>query len=489
MQINYLIVVALLLVLSIFASKISDRFGIPVLLLFLVIGMIAGSEGIGGIYFDNSRIAQTVSIIALVLILFSGGLQTRWGQVRPVMVQSFSLATVGVVLTAVIVGVFASRLLNISTMEGILLGSMMSSTDAAAVFSVLRSKGISLKGKLKPLLELESGSNDPMAVFLTIGMIQLIQQPEIALSQIILLFFKQMIIGGLMGYIMGRFVAFLINHINLGYEGLYPILSLSFVLLTYGLTDILSGSGFLAVYLMGIVLNDVDIIHKRTIQRFHDGFAWLMQITMFLVLGLFIFPSQLLPVAGEALLIAAILIFVARPISVFLTLIPCSLKFNEKVFISWVGLRGAAPIILATFPLLAGIEHSELFFNVIFFIVLISVLLQGTTLAPVARWLNLDAPAKDKTVYPIEYQSVIGMSSDLVEITIPTDSTMINKAIVELHLPEDLLVILIKRDHEFVVPNGGTILRQKDKLLVLSDEKSLNAIKDRFQIDWEQNEP
>lgn len=485
MQIEYLIIAALLLILSILASKISDRFGIPVLLLFLFIGMLAGSEGIGGIHFDNPRIAQTISIIALVLILFSGGLQTRWNHVRPVMVQSFSLATFGVLVTAIIVGISASRLLNLSILEGILLGSMMSSTDAAAVFSVLRSKGISLKGHLKPLLELESGSNDPMAVFLTIGMIQLILQPEMTILQIILLFFKQMVIGSLMGYVMGRSVAYLMNHIKLGYEGLYPILSLSFVLLTYGLTDISGGSGFLAVYLMGIVLNDVDIIHKRTIQRFHDGFAWLMQILMFLVLGLFVFPSQLLPVAGVSLLIAAILIFIARPVSVFLTLMPSSLRYKEKVFIAWVGLRGAAPIILATFPLLAGIEQSSLFFNIIFFIVLISVLLQGTTLPLVARWLGLDAPVKDRIIYPIEYQPVAGMSSDLIEITIPPASALINKAIVELHLPDDLLVVLIKRDQAFVVPNGGTILRENDKLLVLSDDQSLNMLKGRFQLDWE----
>lgn len=485
MQIEYLIIAALLLILSILASKISDRFGIPVLLLFLFIGMLAGSEGIGGIHFDNPGIAQTISIIALVLILFSGGLQTRWNHVRPVMVQSFSLATFGVLVTAIIVGISASRLLNLSILEGILLGSMMSSTDAAAVFSVLRSKGISLKGHLKPLLELESGSNDPMAVFLTIGMIQLILQPEMTILQIILLFFKQMVIGSLMGYVMGRSVAYLMNHIKLGYEGLYPILSLSFVLLTYGLTDISGGSGFLAVYLMGIVLNDVDIIHKRTIQRFHDGFAWLMQILMFLVLGLFVFPSQLLPVAGVSLLIAAILIFIARPVSVFLTLMPSSLRYKEKVFIAWVGLRGAAPIILATFPLLAGIEQSSLFFNIIFFIVLISVLLQGTTLPLVARWLGLDAPVKDRIIYPIEYQPVAGMSSDLIEITIPPASALINKAIVELHLPDDLLVVLIKRDQAFVVPNGGTILRENDKLLVLSDDQSLNMLKGRFQLDWE----
>lgn len=482
MQIYYLIVVALLLLLSIFASKISDRFGIPALLLFLVLGMIAGSEGIGGIYFDNPTIAQTISIIALVLILFSGGLQTKWNSVRPVMIESFSLATVGVLLTALIVGLFSWQFLGLSLLEGLLLGSMMSSTDAAAVFSVLRSKGISLKGDLKPLLELESGSNDPMAVFLTIGIIELINQPGSSPFLLILLFFQQMIIGGILGYLMGRLVAYILNRIELGYEGLYPVMSLAFALLTYGIAFVFNGSGFLAVYLMGIVMNHVDIVHKRTIQRFHDGFAWLMQISMFLILGLFIFPSQLLPITGIALLIAFILIFIARPVGVFLTLIPSRIEVKEKLFISWVGLRGAAPIILATFPMLAGLGQSDLFFNVIFFIVLTSVLLQGTTIPLVARWLNLDQPIHESMVYPLEYQPVAGMDSELTRLMIPPDSPVIKKAIVDLHLPDPFLITLIERKQHFIVPYGGTILQANDTLLALSDQESLMSVVDRFKL-------
>lgn len=482
MQIESLIATALLLLLSIFASKISDRFGIPALLLFLVVGMIAGSEGVGGIYFDNPAIAQTISIVALVLILFSGGLQTKWNQVRPVMYESFSLAIIGVLLTAIVVGLFSWRFLGISLLEGLLLGSMMSSTDAAAVFSVLRSKGVSLKGDMKPLLELESGSNDPMAVFLTIGFIQLINQPNSSPIQLIFIFLQQMIIGGILGYIMGCLVALVFNRIKLGYEGLYPVMSLAFVLLTYGIAFILNGSGFLAVYLMGIVMNKVDVVHKRTLQRFHDGFAWLMQIMMFLVLGLFIFPSQLVPVAGISFLIAMILIFVARPLGVFITLIPSGIKFREKLLISWVGLRGAAPIILATFPMLAGIEQSELFFNVIFFIVLTSVLLQGTTIPLVARWLDLDQPINHRPTYPIEYQPVVGMDSELTRVFVPPDSLAISKRIVELYLPDNLLVILIEREDQFIVPYGGTILKPNDNLLVLSDQESLDLVVNRFRF-------
>ena len=482
MQTNYLIALALLLLFSIFASKISDRFGVPVLLLFLVLGMISGSEGIGGIYFDDPDIAQTISIIALVLILFSGGLQTKWNNVKPVMVESFSLATIGVLLTALIVGLFAWQFLGLTFLEGLLLGSMMSSTDAAAVFSVLRSKGVSLKGNLKPLLELESGSNDPMAVLLTIGIIQLINQPQTSPFSLVLLFIQQLIIGGLLGYLMGRLAAFAINHIKLGYEGLYPVMSLSFVLLTYGIASLLNGSGFLAVYFLGIVMNHVDIVHKRSLQRFHDGFAWLMQITMFLTLGLFIFPSRLLPTAGISLLIALILIFIARPLGVFLTLLPSKITLKEKSFISWVGLRGAAPIILATFPMSAGIEQSELFFNVIFFIVLTSVLIQGATLPLVARWLKLDEPEQTSTVYPIEYQPVAGMDSKLTRMIIPADSAVINRAIVDLHLPDKFLVTLIERENQFTVPYGGTVLKANDTLLVLTDNESLTSVIERFKL-------
>ncbi len=477
-----LIIVTILLILSVLASKIFDRFGIPVLLLFLSLGMLAGSEGIGGIYFDNPDIAQSVSIIALVLILFSGGLQTKWSEASDVKVESWSLATLGTLLTALIVGVFAKFILGLTLLEGLLLGSMMSSTDAAAVFSVLRSKGVSLKGKLKPLLELESGSNDPMAVFLTVGMIQLIQNPDKSPFSLILLFIQQMAIGAVLGYLMGRLVAYVLNKIKLGYAGLYPVMSLAFVLLTFGVADVLNGSGFLAVYFMGIVMNHVDMVHKRTLQRFHDGVAWLMQIAMFIILGLFIFPSELFKVAGVSFLVAAVLIFVARPISVFLTLAFRKVTLKEKTFISWVGLRGAAPIILATFPMFAGLEQSGLFFNVIFFIVLTSVLLQGTTIPIVARWLKLDKPIDEIPLYPIEYQPVKGMNSELTRLFVPQDSELTGKPIKDLLLPDNFLITLIEHHNEFIVPKGETVIKGNDTLLVLTDETSLAHLMEQYKV-------
>lgn len=475
-----LVIVSILLLVSVLVSKISDRFGVPALLLFLLLGMLAGSDGFGGIYFDDPGLAQFIGVIALVLILFSGGLSTEWNQVRPVIKEGLLLSTFGVLITALIVGLFASAVLGLSLIEGLLLGSIVSSTDAAAVFSVLRARGISLKGQLKPLLELESGSNDPMAIFLTIGLIQLITQPDLSAWSLVVLFIRQMVLGAVFGYALGRGMVFLINRVKLSYEGLYPVLTLALVFLAFGLAAVLGGSGFLAVYIAGIVMGRYDFIHKRSLARFHDGLAWIMQITMFLTLGLLVFPSRLLPIIGIGLLTAGCLMFVARPASVFVSLLPSSMNWREKLFVSWVGLRGAAPIILATFPLLAGLQQAELIFNVVFFVVLTSVLLQGTSIPLVAKWLKLDAPQSPKRVYPIEYTPMGGFKSELKELPVVRESGMHGKAIVELGLPADFLVILIARENDFVIPGGGTVLQGGDTLLVLSDQKSFDEVETRF---------
>ncbi|OJX48151.1 MAG: K+/H+ antiporter [Chloroflexi bacterium 44-23] len=480
---DYLLIsAAILLLISVLVSKISDRFGIPALLLFLILGMLAGSEGIGGIYFDDPALMQFIGIIALVLILFSGGLSTEWANARPVLKEGILLSTLGVLITGIIVGFFATVLLGLSLLEGLLVGAIVSSTDAAAVFAVLRSKGISLKKKLKPLLELESGSNDPMAIFLTIGLIQLITNPGSSLLNLIGLFFQQMLIGAVIGYGMGKVMQYLINHLKLGYEGLYPVLTLSLVFITFGLADFLKGSGFLAVYIAGIVLGQQDFLHQKSLMHFHDGMAWIMQIVMFLGLGLLVFPSQVARITGVALLIAGCLMFIARPISVFISLIPSKLGWREKTFISWVGLRGAAPIILATFPLVARLEQANLIFNIVFFVVLTSVLMQGTSLAPVAKLLKVDAPIIPKRMYPIEYVPMTGLKGELKELPVPPGSAMIGKAIFELGLPDEFLIILIARDNDFMMPSGGTVLQGNDTLLVLSDKESFNQVLAKFDL-------
>jgi cell volume regulation protein A len=479
---EYILIGAGILLLSVFASKISDRFGIPALLLFLVLGMLAGSDGPGGIYFDDPALAQLIGVVALALILFSGGLDTEWARVRVVLKEGLLLATLGVLITALTVGLFARLLLGFSIAEALLLGAIVSSTDAAAVFSVLRSRGINLKGNLKPLLELESGSNDPMAVFLTIGLIQWITQPDFALPDLFGLFVRQMLFGAALGYLMGRAALFLINRVKLGYDGLYPVLTLALVFFTFGLTDLVGGSGFLAVYLAGIVLGNHEFLHKRSLVRFHDGLAWLVQIAMFLTLGLLVFPSQLVPIIGVGLLMAACLMFLARPIAVFVSLLPGALSWREKTFVSWVGLRGAVPIILATFPLLAGIPQANLIFNLVFFIVLTSVLLQGTTLPLVARWLRVDAPAVPRRVYPIEYTPVGGFKSELKELPVPPGSYMAGKAIFEMGLPADFLVVLIARENDFMVPTGGTVVRGGDTLLALADKETFAAVQATLEL-------
>lgn len=385
----WLLIASSLLLASILAWKLASRLGIPALLLFLVIGMLAGSDGPGGIYFDDALVAQSVGVVALAFILFAAGLDTSWPVVRPALGPALALSTVGVLLTAVVVAVFALLLLQVSFLEGVLLGAIISSTDAAAVFSVLRAKQLHLTGKLLPLLELESALNDPMAVFLTLGVTGLLVNPRASLWGVLVLFVQQMGVGMLCGLGLGWGAVQLINRLKLEAEGLYPVLTIAVVLLSYGLTAVLGGSGFLAVYLVGLILGNSAVQRVDRLTHFHDGLAWVMQIGMFLILGLLVFPSRLPAVVVSGLLITGVTIFLARPLSVVLTLLPTSMAWREKLFASWVGLRGAVPIVLATFPLLAGLPQAPTLFDLVFFVVLTSVLLQGTTIPLVARWIGV----------------------------------------------------------------------------------------------------
>ncbi len=468
--------IAILLVLSVAASKFSDRFGIPALSLFLILGMLAGSEGLGRIYFDDPIIAQAVGFFALTIILFSGGLDTQWTNIRGAVKESIILATVGVLLTALILGYAAHWILGISLLEGLLIGAITSSTDAAAVFSLLNAKGVRLRDKLSPILELESGTNDPMAVFLTIGLIQLIQMPEQPPVNLILLFFQQMIIGGALGILFGKILLYMINRLRLGIEGLYPVLALGVVLFAFAATMLLGGSGFLAVYLVGLTLARSDFLHKRSLSRFYEGLAWLFQIVMFLSLGLLVFPSKLIGVIFPGLLLAAILIFIARPISIWLSLTPFRISYREKSFISWVGLRGAVPIILATYPRIAGIEQSDLIFNIVFFVVLTSVLIQGTTITKVAHWLGVYDRNKPDPKYPLELDPLQGWKGELREIIVQGNSCMVGKAIYELGLPDDYLIVLLARDDQFLIPYGSLVLKTNDRILGLAVQETHQTV-------------
>jgi cell volume regulation protein A len=469
------IAAGLLLLLGTLLSKISGRFGVPALVLFLLLGMVAGSEGIGGIPFDDAAVAQTLGILALVVILFSGGLDTGWKSVRPVMFRALSLATIGVGITAAIVGGVAAWILHLPLIEGILIGAIVSSTDAAAVLAVLRTANLRLKKDIQPLLELESGSNDPMAVFLTTALTGLIIHPATGIGSLLMSLVLQMVIGAAAGFAIGRASVWLINRLDLEIEGLYPVLTLSLALLTFGLSSELLGNGFLAVYVAGIVLGNGDIVHRRSLMRFHEGLAWLMQIVMFVMLGLLVFPSHLPAVAGAGLLLAIVLIL-ARPVSVMISLALSKMGGRQKLFISWVGLRGAVPIILATFPMLSGVPDAELIFDLVFFIVLVSVLLQGTTVPVVARWLKLGEQAETRHRSPIEFEKTGKGGADLLEMIVPHTSPVAGRQLNHLGLPHGALVVLISRADEFLVAQGNTVLREGDVLLVLADRHGLREV-------------
>lgn len=475
-----LIVGALLLVAGVLSSKLSDRLGVPALLFFLAIGMLAGSEGLAWIPFQDARLAQSLGVVALALILFSGGLDTEWQAIAPVLWSGIRLASLGVLLTALGVAGFAHWTLDFGWTEALLLGSIVSSTDAAAVFAILRSRNASLKGRLRPLLELESGSNDPMAVFLTVGCIRLLTEPGARVIDLLPLFLLQMGLGAVAGIAFGRLALAALNRLRLESEGLYPVLTLALVLTTYSATVLAGGNGFLAVYLAGLVMAREDFIHKRSLIRFHDGLAWLMQIVMFLVLGLLVVPSHLVEVAGPGLLLAAVLMLAARPLGVFASLPLAGFSVREQLLVSWVGLRGAVPIILATFPLLAGLPHAELYFNVVFFVVITSVLLQGTTLAWVARLLGLDAPLEGRPERPLEFLPGRRTTSRLEEFEVQPGSKAAGRQIVDLRLPKTTLVVLISRREDYVVPKGGTVLEAGDRVMVLAETGDLECLSRLF---------
>ncbi|MFC0605167.1 potassium/proton antiporter [Winogradskyella pulchriflava] len=476
---NILLVGSLLLFISIIVGKTSYKFGVPTLILFLAIGMLAGSDGIGGIRFDDPKLAQFIGIVSLNFILFSGGLDTNFKAVKPILREGIMLSTLGVLLTAVSLGTFVWYVTDFTIYESMLLGSIVSSTDAAAVFSILRSKNLALKNNLRPTLELESGSNDPMAYVLTLAFLTLVINQDQGLASIIPLFLQQMIFGGIAGFGFGKLSKLIINRIQLGFEGLYPVLVIALMFITFSATNFVGGNGFLAIYICAVYLGNQDLIHKSTILKMFDGIAWLMQIVLFLTLGLLVFPSQIIPYMGIGLLISVFLIVVARPVGVFLSLMFFKMKLRRRFYISWVGLRGAVPIVFATYPLLAGIDKANIIFNIVFFISVTSVLIQGTTLSIFAKWLNVALPEK---LMPVEQNDryILNLpKSAMEEITILPDSPAVDKRIVDLHFPSSAFIIMIKRDGKYVRPGGATVIEANDILMILLDnDDSLKEVQD-----------
>ena len=422
---NILLVGAILLFLSVLVGKTGAKFGVPALLLFLGVGMLAGSDGFG-IYFDSPQIAQFIGTVALCIILFSGGMDTHYREIKPILAPGVTLATLGVLMTTIITGLFIYSLsdllpgnFQLGLLESMLLAAVMSSTDSASVFSILRSKGISLKERLRPTLELESGSNDPMAYMLTILLIQVIEIGVIDWPHSIVLLFMQLSIGAAAGFALGYAIVWIINRINVPNESLYPVLLFSCVFFVFAFTNLLQGNGYLAVYIAGLVVGNRKLVHKRSLTTFFDGFTWLFQIVMFLTLGLLVNPSELPAVAGVGLLVAIFMIVVSRPISVFACLLPFRrFTTRARVYISWVGLRGAVPIIFATYPLMsAEIPNARMIFNIVFFVTIVSLLVQGTTVSAMARWLGLVRQSEEKEIFNVALPDEIKSAMSEIELT------------------------------------------------------------------------
>ena len=460
------------MILAVVSSKVTARMGLPVLVVFLGIGMLAGSEGIGGIVFESYELAHAIGTVALAFILFDGGLGTSLNRLRLAWKPSALLATLGVLTTALVTGVVASEVLGISLVEGLLLGAIVGSTDAAAVFSLLRSSGIRLRERLASTLEIESGANDPMAVFLTIGFIEVLLG-EISLGpQLVSLLFVQMGVGLAVGFGVGKLAVKAINRINLGAAGLYPVLTAACGIFAFGLAAVLGGSGFLAIYVAGLVLGNSKIAFQRGTVLFHDGVAWTGQIVMFVVLGLLSTPSTIIDVAGPALIITAALILVARPLAVIPLLLPFRFSWREHVLVSWVGLKGAVPIILATYPLMFGIEAGALLFNVVFFVVILSALVQGGTLSAAARLLKLEQPPQPEPPVSLELTSLREIDADIIDYTIEEESRASGRHLRDLALPTGCAVAMIIRDNALIPPRGSTKIQTGDHVFIVVDRES-----------------
>jgi cell volume regulation protein A len=481
---NIVLMGSLLLFISIIAGKTGYKFGVPILVLFLGVGMIFGNDGFG-MEFSNPGHAQFIGVLALNIILFSGGMDTKYTEIRPVIVPGIILATLGVLLTAVITGVFVYFLtkhiftaITFSFLEAMLMASVMSSTDSASVFAILGAKGLSLKERLKPLLELESGSNDPMAYLLTITFIQLLQIGEGSVWSIAANFVLQLAIGTIIGYVSGQIVVRLINRINLDNESLYPVLLLTVLFIIFSITNDLSGNGYLAVYISGLVIGNSKFVHKKTSKKFMDGMTWLFQIVMFLTLGLLVSPSELFSVAVIVLglAISLFMIFFARPLAVWICLLPIKrMSSKARHYVSWVGRRGAAPILFATYPWTANLHNAQIIFNIVFFVTLVSLLLQGTTVPVIAKWLGLIGERSDQnklSTFEVDFPDDI--KSSMSEITLTDAHLAQGRKIMDMPMPEKTLVVMVKRGEHYFVPTGSTELESGDTLLIISDnERSL----------------
>ncbi|WP_347861294.1 potassium/proton antiporter [Salimicrobium sp. PL1-032A] len=478
---QFLLLIALLLIISVVVTKFSSRLGVPSLVLFIAVGMIIGSDGLGIIYFNDAEVAQLIGVMALVVILFEGGMQTDWKDIRSVAFPSVILATVGVLITATIVALAAKFIIDLTWLESFLVGSIVGSTDAAAVFAVLKGKNI--RQKVSSTLEAESGTNDPMAVFLTVTFIQILTLGDANVWVAIGSFFWQMGAGALTGLIIGYAASKALNHINLDSSGLYPLFALGFAFLAYSVSSLLESSGLLAVYVSAVVIGNGELAYRYSILRFHEGFGWMAQILMFILLGLFVFPSHVFTgdVVWKGVITALILIFIARPVAVLSILGFFRFTMKEMLFLSWAGLRGAVPIVLAIFPMLAGVANSQTIFNIVFFIVLLSALLQGSTIMWMAEKFRLISEKKINPIHSLEVISIGKANVEMLEYEVTEQNQIAGETLEDLSLPDRALINAIIRDGDMITPYGQTTIKPGDTLYILVARKAKKQLKQRLQ--------
>ena len=473
---SLILAAGLLLALGLAASLLAGRLRIPGLVLFLGVGMLVGSDGLGLVAFADYDLARTIGVIALALILFEGGLAAGIQEIRPVLGSAVTLATLGTLVTAAVTGLAAFWLLDLTLLQGMLVGAIVSATDGAAIFALLR--GSTLKRRLARTLEGEAGMNDPVAVLLVLGFIEWIERPGYGIVDMALLFVQQLGIGAVTGVAVGLLAVQAFRRARLTSTGLYPVASIAVVAVAFGLADVLHGSAFLAVYLAGLALGSASLPARQTVHAFHDGLAWVAQLTMFVTLGLLVFPSQLDDIAWQGTLIALVLVFVSRPLAVTVATAFAPLGLSDRLVLGWAGLRGAVPVVLATFPVIADVEGSLTFFNIAFFAVLLSTLLQGMTFEPLARWLGAttEEPALPRPL--VEVGSIRQLGADVVEVPIVEGDAAIGVRVRDLGLPRDALVNVLVRDDEALPPRGSTRLQANDLLYIVARQSAVGALED-----------
>ncbi len=469
-----LFIFSFLILFSILSSRLFFRFGFPILFIFLVFGMLAGSDGIGGIAFSDYKLAQSVGIFSLCFILFLGGLESDWTSIKAHLSVGIRLSLLGTIFTAIILGYLIHWFLPVlGFLESFLLASIISATDAASVFNIFKTGGADLAPHLKKIIEFESGSNDAVGTLLTVVFLNLIAQGNTPnFSHFFVFFLLQVFVGLGVGFVLGKILLFIMNRIKLGYDGLYLVYVTASVPFVYGASTLLEGSGFLAVYAAGFIIGKEKFIHKKSILRFLNGFVWILQIGMFLCFGLLVFPSKLNEIWWPGLSIAFILCLVARPVAVFLSLIGTSVSWKERHFISWVGLRGASPIILATFPVAAGIPNADILFHIVFFVVLVSLLLQGSTISMIAKWLGLLEKEKKFLYRPTDFDNLEIPDMSLQEMIVPYQSPINDKPLYSIALPPETQVLLVARGDQFLIPSGNTQLKGGDVVWILARDEA-----------------